>query len=857
MRTQGVLRRQDKIKHFSFHQVNLSVRQINLKAGLLRISFEPEIKKSKVMKRSMKIMFVLLIQSISLSAQSVLSGRIIDKDSIPMASATILLLKHPDSTYITGTASNPDGRFEILNLKPDNYILSFSMMGFKKINIPQQVGQSANNELGDIILEEDVYMLSGVTIMGKRPPFKVEMGKTIVNLSSALLSTDGNIYEALKKLPGVIIQNDGTIILNGKVGANVLINDKATYLSGENLVNYLRSIPAASVENVELISNPSSKYDAAGTSGIINIQKRKVTERGMNMTVSSGLESGKYTRGNEKLSLIFRYNKFNIYTDYSFYWGRDQGDVVSSRQYLDPITYIPSELRQDMEANRKMRYRSNYIRTGIDYDLSERVTVGTYFAFNRLNRNKNELSTTDFFNSNVTQSDSTLSAGSILDFHYTNITGGAEISYKWKEKRKWDTSFDYQIFDQGDNQVIKSVLDNYIDHLNKDTLSGKTTGDIKIFSGQTNLNYDINGKFKINTGIKSVFVKIDNAALYENLINGNRLQNNNLSSNFSYNENINAGYAQLNSIWSSRFSSEIGVRIENTNIKNHYSSNANDSVFNNSYTYLFPTIMAQYVFSDNHLFSIIYNRRINRPNYRDLNPFIEVRDNFLHEKGNTNLKPELIDNLELALLIKRQYTVNLFYSNRKNPITKSYLVEENNRILVMPLNLSQNHSIGLRFGLNNLKPFRWWTTHLNGSLTHKQFQWVSSGKVKKNKITTPMIHLSNQLSLPYGWGMEVVGYYNGYMAEGQAEIHPLWTVSAGIRKNLFDNKISLYIFANDIFLSNRPYINLQGDFIDGWYKERYDSRMVGISLSYRFNRGKETKNSGRDNRIDESKRINM
>ena len=605
----------------------------------------------------MRIMIVLLVQTISISVQSIklersehicrqekagISGRIIDTDSVPMAGATVLLLNSIDSTYITGSASYSDGLIEIINVSPGKYILSFSMIGYKKTDVLTQIDQGTNVELGDIVLEENVYMLSGVTITGRRPPFKMEMGKTIVNLSSALLNTDGNIYEALRKLPGVIIQNDRTIILNGKAGANVLINDKATYLSGENLVNYLRSIPATSVENVELISNPSSKYDAAGTSGIINIQKKKITEQGVNLTVSSGLESGKYTRGNEKLSLAFRRNKFNIYTDYSLYWGREQEDVISSRQYLNPITSAPSELRQDSEANRKIRYESHYVRTGVDYDLSDGITIGTYFAFNRLNRDKKVASATDFFYNNVTRNDSTLSAGSILDFHYTNITGGADISYKWKEKGKWDTSFDYQIFDQGDNQIIRSVLKNPISQLNEDTLSGKTAGDIKIFSGQTNLNYDINGKFKINTGIKSVFVKIDNTALYENLINGNRLQNVNLSSVFSYNENINAGYVQLNSVWSSRFSSEIGVRIENTNIKNHYNSNANDSVFNNSYTDLFPTFMAQYIFSDNHIFSILYNRRINRPNYRDLNPFIEVQDNYLHEKGNTNLKPELI-----------------------------------------------------------------------------------------------------------------------------------------------------------------------------------------------------------------------
>ena len=177
------------------------------------------------------ILVGLLVGSISISAQSVILGKIIDKDNIPVAGATISLLSHTDSTYITGTMSDMDGQFAVSNLKPDNYILSFSMMGYKKINLLQQVGQNRNNELGDIVLEEDSYLLSTAIVTGKRPPVKVEPGKMTINLSSALLSTDGNVLDALRKLPGIIVQNDGTVILNGKSGANVLIDDKVTYLS--------------------------------------------------------------------------------------------------------------------------------------------------------------------------------------------------------------------------------------------------------------------------------------------------------------------------------------------------------------------------------------------------------------------------------------------------------------------------------------------------------------------------------------------------------------------------------------------------------------------------------------------------
>lgn len=803
-----------------------------------------------------QILVVLMIYSISTSAQSVISGRMIDKDNMPMVGATILLLNHADSTYITGTASDSSGRFKLLNLNPGNYILSFSMMGFKKINMPQQVGLHTNNELGDIVLKEDSYILSAVTVTGKHTPVKVEPGKMVINLSSALLSTDGNILDALRKLPGVIVQNDGTIILNGKSGANVLIDDKVTYLSGENLINYLRSIPAESVENIELISQPSSKYDASGSSGMINIRKKRIKEQGINLAASSGVERGKRTRWNENVSLNLRHNKLYMYADYSYYEGKDVIELSVSGRYIDPVTSKPLDLRKDFVTDITRQYRGHYLKTGVGYDLSDKITAETYFSSNWLDRNKKELTISDFFINDNIQSDSTLTALSTIDYSYTNIIGGGNILYKFAETGKWDTSLDYQLFDQKDNQLLKSLFETHVRPLQEDTLSGKAGNDIKIYRGQTNLSYELSGKFGFEAGLKSVFVNIGSNALYKNLVAGNWQEDNNLSSSFDYKENINAGYFQLNAKWSSRFSTEIGLRLESTYIKSNYSSAIQDTTFSKTHTDLFPTFMAQYQLSDNHGLSMVYGRRIVRPNYRNMNPFVEVRDQFIYEQGNTGLKPELIDNIEISWLLNKRYSFNVFYAHRKNPISLSFLVEDS-RVLIMPLNLSGNHSFGLRAGLNNLQPFSWWTAHINGSLTYKQFDWVASGKLCRNEVATPTIHISNQFILPYGWSAETNGFYSGKMIEGQTTVKPLWTMSIGFRKNLLNDQFSLYIYAHDIFHSVGPRVSVDSNYLYYTSKEKNDSRMIGVSVGYRFNRGREIKKSQNENRMEESKRIGL
>lgn len=810
------------------------------------------------MKLRSYILGMLLMQAVGLSAQSVISGRIIDTNQLPMPGATVLLLNHADSTYQAGAISDHNGQFNLTNLKPDNYILSFSMVGLKKISRSQAVERNMNYKLGDIVLEEDSYTLSTVTITGKRPPIKVEPGKMTVNLSAALLSTNGNMLDALRKLPGVIIQNDGTILLNGKPGANVLIDDKVTYLSGENLLNYLRSIPAHSIENVELISQPSSKYDASNQSGIINIQKKRIKEQGLNVAVSSGLESGKRVRGSENMSLNLRHNKLNVYADYSYSFGKDVIDLSVSGHYLDPVTSQLLDLRKDLVNDISRSYKGHYLKTGINYDLSEKMTLGTYFSANWMNRDKQEVTVSDFYNEDKVRSDSTLTALNTTDHNYTNLTGGVNMVYKLTKKAKWDASFDYQLFSQKDDQLLNSAFQTHqISALKRDTLSGLTDGKIKIYSGQTNLRYDQSEKLGISFGLKSAFVNIDNRALYKRPAAGNWQEDKSLSSSFHYKESINAGYFQLSSKWSEKFATEIGLRLEHTYTQNRYRSALQDSTFSRNSIQLFPTLMAQYQLSRHHDLSVTYGRRIVRPNYRSMNPFVEVRDQFLYEQGNTRLKAELIDHVELSWLIHKRYSLHAFYSHRKNPISLSFLLEDNSRVLIMPMNLSGNDSYGIRMGLNNLKPFKWWTANLNGSLTYKRFDWMMFGKTSKNEKITPLINLSNQFALPHGWAAEAFGYYSGEMIEGQTSIKPLWSLSLGVRKNLLNDKISLYIYAQDIFHSNRPRINMDTNYLYYTSREKSDSRMIGISLSFRFNRGKKTKKYSEENRIEESKRIGL
>ena len=451
-----------------------------------------------------------------------------------------------------------------------------------------------------------------------------------------------------------------------------------------------------------------------------------------------------------------------------------------------------------------------------------------------------------------------MNTGNLQQVKQHNLSGGANLIYKWHKKVKWETFFNFQLFDQRDVLDQQSILLIPGTSSQPDALVGITGGYINIYNGQTNLNYGISDNLTLSAGLKLSWVKINSEALYKTQRSGQWQEDERLSSGFIYNEHINAGYLQVNKKWSSKFSTDIGLRLEHTGVTGYYASSKKDSVLNQSYGYVFPAFTARYLLKNELSVSFQYGRRIVRPNYRDMNPFIEVNDRFLQGKGNTALNPELIDNFEGTWLIKSHYALILFYSNRKNPIAQSYLADpENKSTIVMPLNLSRSHSAGLRASLNSLKPVQWWTAHINLSLTYKQFHWKELGETESNQLLTPTVQVNNQFSLPCNWSVEATGYYNGSMAEGQSRLGHLWSVSVGARKNLLDKKLSLYMYANDIFLTNRPHINLHNRFIEGAYNESRDSRMIGITAMYRFSSGNKTKEFRKMESTEEGKRANF
>lgn len=796
------------------------------------------------------ILGLLFIVPIRLSSQTKISGIVTDGTE-PLPGVNVVVLK--SDTTLTAAVTDSIGHYIIENIAPNNYQLLFSIIGFDNKSIEINLSENVLQEL-NVVMKTQALQMDGVTVKARNPAFKYESGKTTVDLSAVSLGSDGSVLNILKKIPGIIILNDGTILLNGQTGASIMIDGKQTYLNSENLINLLRSMPADAVDKIEMVSQPSAKYDANGSGGFINIKRKKKTDSGLNIYASSNVEAGKLIRDSQNISLNLQKKNYTFYTDYSFYNGEDFMLIQSSRKYFNNDE--PIGLRLDMQADRKFSSHSHYFKTGMEYVLSEKITTGAYIYGNWFKRKKDETALSDFFR-NQLEDNSSLNTVNEQRTYNRNITGGANLDYKFSSKLKLENLFTILSFDQQEKMGQKSNIIQTNEIPSNSALLGNMDGNIQISSLQSGLVYEKSDTFSLQPGIKSSFISINNNALYNSLQSGEWMQDKKLSSGFRYKERVTAGWIQTKQKWSKHFSTEAGLRFEHTVAESYFLTDRRDSTFTRTYSQLFPSVSGNWKLSQKHTLTLQYNQRIVRPNYRDLNPFTEVNDPYLQERGNTKLRPELLNNIETSWIIKSRYIVSMFYTLRKNPITKSYLTEsESEATIVMPLNLKQSSFFGLRAGLNSLKPAEWWTTHFNTSFTYKEFNWQEADKLYNNKMFTPAIQTSNQFSFPNQWAVEAVGFFNGSMAEGQARLASFGSLSIGARKSFFENKLNLYVYINDIFLTNKQNINLRNSIISGEYTERRDTRMAGMTLTWNFNSGNMSKTIRKAENTEENKRIN-
>ncbi|HET6225597.1 MAG TPA: outer membrane beta-barrel protein, partial [Bacteroidia bacterium] len=542
-----------------------------------------------------------------------------DGNTKTIESATITLLRAKDSSVAKISVANKEGNFVFENVTEGKYLVSITAVGHSKgYSAAFDVNESNSSvALKTIELVPVSKELSGVSVSARKPLIEQKIDRTIVNVEAAVTNVGTSALEVLEKSPGISVDKDGNISLKGKQGVQVYIDGRPTYLGGTDLANYLRSLSSNQLDQIEIMTNPPAKYDAAGNSGIINIKTKKTKQFGYSGNLSSTWSQGRYPKVNESFNFNYRKNKVNLFTTLGYNNRKNFQDLDIQRKFIE-VKEIKSIFTQ--ESRIKEQGESYNAKLGMDYFVTKKTTLGvvlTGFYNPGVFSNKSDVL---IYDPNMNLLKQTLAQTS-NDRKWNNFSTNLNFRHSFDSTGKELTiDADYVTYSSKNAQDLTNA---YYDKqglptIKADTLLGSLPQDINIYSAKMDYTHPLKKGAKFEAGIKTSFVRTDNNAVYDSVNYGVHVRDNGRSNHFIYEENVNAVYANYSRPFGKKINGQFGLRLENTNSNGDQVTTGEK--FKRNYTQLFPTAFFQYNADKNNNFGLNYGRRINRPDYEDLNP---------------------------------------------------------------------------------------------------------------------------------------------------------------------------------------------------------------------------------------------
>ena len=797
--------------------------------------------------KKLTILLLVLMSALNLFAQDAsgnITGKVTDNTGQkPIDAATISLYKSADSSLVKINLSDKEGKFYFENIASGNYYIAASFVGYAKVFSENVVVNAKSiTNVGTLQLAKNETALKGVVISAKKPLIERKIDRTIINVDASITNAGTTALEVLEKSPGVTVDKDGNVSLKGKSGVMIMLDGRPSYLSGQELANLLKNMSSSNIDQIEIMTNPPAKFDASGNSGVINIKTKKNKTKGINGSLSAGIMQSRYTTTNNSLNLNYRTEKFNVFGNYSYSFWQRQNLTAINRRFRDASKDVETIFDQNATSERSSNVHN--LKAGIDFYASKKTTIGGVFSGYVNPSNKNEFNRTNLLNRQY-KLDSVVTSLNTEDELSQNISTNLNLRHIFDSTGK-EFSIDLDYI----NYVKKSDMQLSSNYLNADLskrrpssiLTGKLPSNVAIYSAKSDFTFPVTKNMKIETGVKTSFVTTDNDALYETGEAGKKVIDEGKTNHFIYKENINAGYINFNT-QIKKWGLQAGLRAENTNANGNQKGNLShqDSSFTKNYTNLFPTLYVSYSANKKNTFSVNYGRRIDRPDYEDLNPFLYFIDEYTYSIGNTLLQPQFSDNFEFTHTYNGFLNTTLNYSETHNAFTqviKQITSERKTFQTTENLATKKNYGIAISAGFPVMK---FWNTNIYGNIGTTEFKGVVDGGILDVSQTMFMTNVSNQFKLSNGWSAELSGFYRSKGIEGQIVIDALWRMDAGVQKQILKNKGSLKLSVRDLFNSmnsTKASINYQD--IDLNIDNRRDSRTVSLTFSYRF--GKPLKN---------------
>jgi hypothetical protein len=716
-------------------------------------------------------------------------------------------------------------------MKTVNMILLFALFACHAIAqtpAPQNApAEKAPEKAKDINLNE-------VIISSKKPLIVQEIDKTIVNVESMISAAASNTLEVLEKTPGVSVNSNGEISLNGRSGVLVLIDGKNTYMSGQDLAAYLKSLPGGSLDKIELIDNPSAKYDAAGNA-VINIRLKKTRIGGLTGNVSAGASMGRYARNNDALNLNYNYKKWNVFANLGYNFEKNYRKDHFDRRFFDEANALISTV--DLQNDLIYKDRGFNANVGMDFAANKKTVFGLIFNLNKGNRN-------GMFNYESSDFDARhqlerLGRGDTrARDSRTNLGFNFNLQHKFDDKgRELAADINYLNYQSNGNQHLRNFIFAPEGGLiGQETFRYQIPAGVDIYTAKADYVHPLKNKARFEAGFKSSIVDNDNVNRVFNVSGAGQTINNSQSNHFKYHENINAFYLNSQKSWK-RLGVQFGVRAENTLVRGQQLGNeeVQESRFTKNYTGLFPSAYISYKLDTlgNNTLGLMAVRRILRPNYQLLNPFLFYRDQYSYTSGNPLLNPQYQSRIELKFQHKQFLNMGLSY-NKFSDLIFQTTEAVNDVFTTRPKNIAGGFMLLLNTTVST-SPAEWWYLNYTARISRIGI----NGKVYTENLHLGVnilrLEINNYFTVSKSWTADLGGYYASRDMNGQTLTKGMYRVNGAVQKKIWKGKGSIRVVFDDLFHSwvyhNRSLSLKQSEYFQ---TSESDTQRISFALTYRF-----------------------
>ena len=799
--------------------------------------------------------FVYLLGISTLAAQTnqsaLLRGIITNQKGEPVPYANAALLS-PEGVLLEGAVTDEAGNFLISTTKTSRVKLVVSSLGYTSFSSEEfELLAGLQKDFGTLVLADEVTGLDEVTVEASRPQIIIEPDKTIVNVEGTVMAEGANALDVLGRSPGVFITTDGSINLNGRTGVTVMINDRPMYMSAADLTSFLRSMPADNIKSIEVMTSPSARFDAEGAAGVINIQLKKNTVDGVFGNVMLGGRYNGKAAPNAGVTLNVKKGKWTSNGTINYNEDVEINDLEIGRNFqveAGKSTFLQDSRIVERSHTPSFTGAANYELTPTQ-NLGINVQASTS-ASNGLNNSGTTISNPGQSNkSSFTSINDSEDQRSRL---FTNLHYDAKLDTLGG---KITADLDLTVMDMASEALLNN---SYSNGLNPPTLRTDrvlTLNDMyyTILTSKVDWIKPLKGGKVLEAGLKGSWVESDNNLDLSRGISNDPFLPDPNSNRFIYQENVLAAYSSLKGDFSPKLSYQAGLRMEYSDVTG--TSKTLNQVNKQEYTNLFPSVFLQHKISD--AYQVVYNvnRRITRPNYRLLNPFVYYIDPLTTEKGNPSLRPQYSTNLEMDHVIKGVYQFTLGYSVTKDAFQQIFEQEEEARsTTTFTANFDKTKNFNFQ-GVVPVELAKWWNTSNLVQVNYNKFKSLLGTDILDISQVSYLLRTQHNFTLPKGFKVELVGIYLSPQIWGQGEIKGFGWVDAGITKSVMKDKLSLSINGGDLFRTQLIRAGINFADIDTSIRQYRNEQSVRFTLRYNFSKGQSFRVNSNSGSSEERKRL--